>query len=447
MTAVQTDNAIAANRFGLGARPGDLDTIGTKPKEWLLKQIDAPAERYDALDALPHSSVTLQQVQDVRRNRRADYGKTVREHYARQVLARYQLAASTDQPFRERLVHFWSNHFAVSADKQPMPSVATLYEHEAIRPNVTGRFVDLLLAAERHPAMIMYLDNQRSMGANSRTVKRRQARTDQELGLNENLAREILELHTLGVDGGYTQDDVTIFAEAITGWSVGNAGDDAGQYEFRRTLHEPGKKTLLGKTYAQDGEEQGVAILKDLAASPATARFLAHKLARHFVSDKPSPSLVDRLAKAYLDNDGALPAVYSTLIEADESWAEPYAKYKTPHEYVVSSLRAFDHVPNDRRRLLRWLEFLGQIPFRPESPAGWPDTADEWGASDALLKRITWADTVGKISGQGVRAAELGDAVLGAAFTQSESRKAVTRAESASQSMTLLLASPEFQRR
>jgi len=444
---MQTDNAIAANRFGLGAKPGDLESIGDEPKGWLLAQIDAPAEQHDVFNSLPHSSATLREVQELRRDKSEQFGKMVREHYTRQVLARYQLATSTDMPFRERLVHFWSNHFAVSADKQPLPSIAAMYEHEAIRPNVTGRFVDLLLAAERHPAMIMYLDNQRSMGPNSRAVKRRQARTDQELGLNENLAREILELHTLGVDGGYTQNDVTVFAKAITGWSVGNKGGSAGRYEFRRAIHEPGKKKVLGTSYAQDGEAQGVAILEDLAASPVTAKFLANKLARHFVSDQPPAALVDKLAKAYLDNDGALSAVYATLVEADESWADPYAKYKTPHDYVVSTMRAFDYVPNDRRRLFVWLEFLGQIPFRPESPAGWPDTADEWGASDALLKRITWADTVGRFGGRRSRAAELGDAVLGPSFTESESRKAVARAESPAQSMTLLLASPEFQRR
>ncbi len=228
--------AIAANRFGLGARPGDLVQIGTQPREWLLEQLAGPAGTPSALGGLPLSSKVIVDVQDVRRAQRdarnnnedivKKYGRVVREHYIQQSLARYEVAAATDTPFHERLVHFWSNHFAVSADKQPMPAIAGLYENEAIRPNILGNFSDLLIAAEQHPAMILYLDNQRSIGPNSKLGKRaNKRRSDQEFGLNENLAREILELHTLGVDGGYSQADVTSFAKVITGWSIGGMND------------------------------------------------------------------------------------------------------------------------------------------------------------------------------------------------------------------------------
>ena len=282
-------------------------------------------------------------------------------------------------------MHFWSNHFAVSADKPPIPAVAGLYEFEAIRPNILGNFADLLIAAEQHPAMILYLDNQRSIGPGSTLGKRAgRFRRDQAFGLNENLAREILELHTLGVDGGYSQDDVTTFAKVITGWSIGGATDrgrfsdgEPGTFEFREAIHEPGAKTVMGKRYAQDGLDQGIAVLRDLAVHPSTAKFVSTKLARHFIADEPPASAVDRLANVYLESGGDLPSVYSTLISSDESWSQTLSKYKTPHDYVLSSYRAFDRKPEDRRFLIGALDLMGQAPFRPGSPEGWPDTAEQ----------------------------------------------------------------------
>ena len=251
--------AIAANRFGLGARPGELAEIAADPRNWLLEQLYGPAKKLSTLQKLPSSAEVIVAVQDVRRAQRdaknkgedivEKYGRVVRRHFIEQSLARYQVAASTDQPFHERLVHFWSNHFAISADKQPIPAIAGLYENEAIRPNITGNFADLLIAVEQHPAMILYLDNQRSIGPGSSLGKRaNRRRSDQEFGLNENLAREILELHTLGVDGGYTQDDVTTFAHVITGWSIGGMTDSGrfaegvpGAFKFREIMHEIGR--------------------------------------------------------------------------------------------------------------------------------------------------------------------------------------------------------------
>jgi len=309
-----TRNAvIAANRFGLGARPGELGRIAGDPEAWLVNQIQGPSRTPSAIRELPRSHKVLVEVQNVRRERRemrkaddpdADivkaYGKLVRRHYINQTSARYRAAAVSETPFHERLVHFWSNHFAVSAEKQPMPAIAGLFENEAIRPNVNRSFADLLLAAEQHPAMILYLDNQRSVGPNSKLGKRANRRQrKQEIGLNENLAREILELHTLGVDGGYTQDDVVSFAKVITGWSIGGANDkgrfsdgDPGRFEFREAIHEPGHHTVLGRTYRSSGLEQGEGVLRDLAVHPSTARFVATKLARHFVADQPPAALV-----------------------------------------------------------------------------------------------------------------------------------------------------------
>ncbi len=459
---------IAANRFGLGARPGDLERAARNPEAWLLDQLSGPSRLPAEIRALPDSASVLVEVRDVRRNQRQmkkdgddpapdiveKYGRVMRRHYLDQTAARYRTAARSDTPFHERLVHFWSNHFAVSADKQPMPAIAGLYENEAIRPNVSGKFADLLLAVEKHPAMIVYLDNQRSIGPNSTLGKRaNRRRKDQQFGLNENLAREILELHTLGVDGGYTQQDVTTFAQVITGWSIGGANDrgrfadgDPGRFEFRDIIHEPGARTVLGRKYAQSGVGQGEAVLRDLAVHPSTARFLCSKLARHFVSDEPPAILIDTLTESYLRSGGDLAAVYETLLGDDEAWSTTRAKYKTPHDFVISTLRAFDHVPERPQFIVGALDLMGQTPYRPGSPAGWPDTAQQWGGADALYKRIEWSNTVARVVGSRVNPVQLGDAVLGSSFNP-KTRKAVSRAESLTQGITLFLASPDFQRR
>jgi len=455
---------IAASRFGFGAQPGELKTIEQDPQQWLLEQIQGPPRLHSDIQRLPASASVLVEVQDIRRQEREEkrddpdavktYGRLVRRHYTDQTNARYRAAAETETPFHERLVHFWSNHFAISADKQPMPAIAGLYENEAIRPNVTGKFVDLLLAVEKHPAMIVYLDNQRSIGPDSQMGKRANRRQrDREIGLNENLAREILELHTLGVDGGYTQQDVTTFAEVITGWSVGGTNERGqfaegvpGTFEFRDTLHEPGAKKILGQRYSQKGVKQGEAVLRDLAAHPSTARFLSTKLARHFVADDPPDSIVDKLATAYLESGGELTAMYEALIQSEEAWGSVFSKYKTPNDFVISTLRAFKHRPKNRRFISGALDLMGQTPYRPGSPAGWPDTAEHWGGADALYKRIEWANTVSRVVGSRVNPVDLGDAVLGDAFNP-ETRKAISRAETLGQGMTLFLASPDFQRR
>ena len=457
---------IAVNRFGLGAKPGELRAAADDPKHWLKSQIRTSVTGNPPELRTPDVFVEVRALLRARReqarsgkaesgaNAGNSYGRTVRRHYLEQVGRRYRQAASTTAPFRERLVHFWSNHFAVSADKQPIPALAGLYEDEAITPHVGGSFADMLLAAERHPAMILYLDNQRSVGPNSSLGKRANRRGgEQRLGLNENLAREILELHTLGVDGGYTQTDVSRFAEALTGWSIGGASDRGrfaggtpGTFEFRVAIHEPGAKTLLGKRYAEDGLGQGERMLEDLAAHPSTARHLASKLARHFVADEPPAALVDRLAAVYLANDGQLGPVYEALIDADDPWRSLHAKYKTPHDFVVSTFRAFDHVPDNGRTTAATLDLLGQAPWRPGSPAGWPDSVNEWGGADALYKRIEWSNTVARVAANRRDPVALGDSALGSAFSQ-RSRQSVARAESRLQGTTLLLASPDFQRR
>lgn len=457
------NTAIAVNRFGLGARPGELAGVD-EPAGWLLAQLERPARPATDLAALGTTNTVLAEVLALRRERNAmrkngqevgrDYAQLVRRHHAAQVLARYREAALSEQPFRERLVHFFANHFAVSADKQPLPAVAGLFENEAIRPHVTGRFAELLIAVEQHPAMLTYLDNQRSIGPGSRAGRASQRRRPENAaGLNENLAREILELHTLGVDGGYTQADVTALAKIITGWSITAPRDlerdrslTVGEFRFREFAHEPGSQRLLGRSYGDDGLDQGEAALRDLARHPATARHVSFKLARHFVADTPPGELVDAMAATWLDTDGDLAAVMTTLVEHPASWEPAHRKYKSPHDFVISSFRAFDAAPERAPQLFGSLEQLGQPPYRPGSPAGWPDTAEDWGSPDALYKRIEWAGGVGRLIGRRVNPLTLAEDVLGAALTDT-TRRSLRGAESIEQGLTLLLASPDFLRR
>jgi uncharacterized protein (DUF1800 family) len=479
--------AIAANRFGLGARPGDAARIGRDARGWLEAQIDGGTVR---AASLPATARVLAEVRDLRVVRQVaaqaranltrrpeqtpppsapapgideqairEFGSFIRENYLAQTAERHRLAIETEAPFAERLVHFWTNHFAISADKQPLGAIAGLYEQEAIRPHVFGNFYDLLLAAVRHPAMILYLDNQASMGPASQAASFVRRNRGRELGLNENLAREILELHTVGVDGGYTQRDVTELAKVLTGWSIGGAigqggrvlerfgGDPGkpGEFHFRALMHEPGAKTILATQYRERGVAEGEEVLRALALHPKTAQHLTTKLARHFVADDPPAALVERLAKVYLREDGELGPVYRALIDADESWREPFAKFKTPHDFVISAYRLLDRAPEDLLPVTAFLTQAGQRPYTPGSPAGWPDTAPSWNSGDALLKRVEFAAAAGRVVGDRIDPLARAGEVLGA--LGEHTTLAVRGAESGAQAFALLLSAPEFQRR
>jgi uncharacterized protein (DUF1800 family) len=455
-----TDGPIAANRFGFGARPGDLQRFGTQARDVLSRQLRAPAPLID--EPLPASHELLAKViaqREAVREAKATDGvlraaKAVREiyqpAYVAEVGARTRAAIVRENDFLERLVHFWSNHFAVSVDKAVVLGLAGALEREAIRPHVLGNFADMLLAVEQHPAMLLYLDNQQSIGPNSQAA-RLADRRGRELGLNENLGREILELHTLGVDGQYAQADVQALAAMITGWSIGGdagrlRGGEPGKFFFREAFHEPGARVLLGKRYAEDGIAQGEAALRDLAVNPHTARHLALKLSRHFVADEPPPALVDRLAHAYLEARGDLPATYRALLDSPEAWRTPLTKFKTPTDYVLSTYRALSLPFGTSGADLRVFELLGQRSFQPASPAGWPDRSADWDGSAALLKRLEWAQELGQRWGSSRNAQQLADALLGATLSGA-TREAIARAQDGAQGLALLLASPEFMRR
>jgi uncharacterized protein (DUF1800 family) len=465
---------IAVLRFGLGARPGDLTAAGGDPRSWLRAQTQGAVELAGMTPLAPSDQIfaevlaAREERRDMERKAAAQpdadpkaAGNVLRDaylpHYRAQVLARAQSAALTKRPFAERLVHFWANHFAISADKGAIFGLAGTLENEAVRPHVNGRFVDLLTAVEQHPSMLAFLDNQYSVGADSAAAQRAGQRIalgnapKREFGINENLAREILELHTLGVDGGYTQQDVTSFAQIITGWSIGGgkgrlAGGQPGRFFFRDNLHEPGAKTFLGKRYADEGRAQGEAVLQDLARHPSTARFVATKLVRHFVADEPPPAAVARVARAFVKSDGNLPHVYSALIDAPEAWDMTPRKFKTPEDFVFSTWRAFDTPPTKPEEVIRSFELLGQRQYTPGSPAGWPDIAKAWDGSDALMHRVLWASRVAERFEQGVDPLDIAASSLGS-YVRPDTLTALRRAASGTQALALLLMSPEFQRR
>ncbi|HSY07236.1 MAG TPA: DUF1800 domain-containing protein [Steroidobacteraceae bacterium] len=467
MVAPALDAAIAANRFGLGARPGELARIGGDARGWLAAQLAGGAPRLQGGE-LKGSADILSQAVQLRRERHdaratgaaqnADVAAVMkiaqlyRPIYVNETNARIGEALTTERPLLERLTYFWSNHFAVSVDKVAVSGLAGSFEREAIRPHVLGNFTDLLLASTRHPAMLLYLDNQISAGPNSQLAQRaaRHA-SERRFGINENLAREILELHTLGVAGGYTQADVTSFAKVISGWSIGAnrgalAGGSPGQFVFRPEMHEPGAQIVLAKRYAEGGMEQGLAVLRDLAQRPATAQFIATKLTRHFIADEPPPQAVERLARAFHDSNGDLPTVYRALLGLRECWTQALAKFKTPCEYIISSLRGLQIAENFADQARASFALLGQRIYAPGSPAGWPDRSADWDGSSAVMKRIEWADALGQKMGAHRDAAQLAPEWLGAGMSAA-THTSIARAASGSQALTLLLSAPEFMRR
>jgi uncharacterized protein (DUF1800 family) len=484
-------SALARSRFGLGARRDEARAAGSDAVDLLRQEIRAGAEPLPGSLGLLPSDEILRQFYAFREERKAERESTPRQDksdaaapdmqsrdvggmdmanggnsgtgadrrrrdstdasgpplprriFLAEVEARltqsYRVASLG---FAERMVLFWSNHFAVSAAKGPTVRViAGAFEREAIRPHVFGRFSDLLLAVETHPAMLLFLDNQRSVGAGSR------AGNGGKRGLNENLAREILELHTLGVGSGYTQGDVTALAEIITGWTlVGQQGrlGTPGEFVFNPRAHEPGPRTLLGVRYPAGGMEQGKAALLALARHPATARHLALKLARHFVADDPPPALVEALAAAFVKSDGDLAAVSETLVTHELAWDPKQAKMRSPLEFSIALLRATDVSPKPPR-FAGALASMGQPLWAPPGPNGYSDLAPAWTSAEGISARMDVASLIAGQAGKDDPRA-LADTLFGPLLS-AQTREAVARAETRQQGLALLFLSPEFQRR
>jgi uncharacterized protein (DUF1800 family) len=475
---------IALCRFGLGAKPGDLAAAAADPRGFLLEELRRPnAGRLENASLAP-SNVALQALFADQQEKRMERERAMATEATRvsmagpgaamaapgpaappqgadgkpkpqeppveqklfraEAMARFEKQASAQAGFVERLVAFWSNHFAVSVAKGQILRVAAgPFEREAIRPYALGRFADLLAAVESHPAMLYYLDNQRSIGPGSAAGRFAGK------GLNENLAREILELHTLGVGGGYSQADVTALARIITGWSFAEAESEIGEpggFVFKANWHEPGAPALLGKDYPQTGREQGAAALADIARHPATATHIATKLARHFIADAPPKPIVETLAKTFRETEGDLSAVAEALIASDLAWSEPLAKIRTPDEYLMAVARATGVLPNDPGQYLNMLNAMGMPLWQPPGPNGYPDSLDAWASPEAMKLRLDVAWQMAQ------RLKDIGhplsvlDTAAGLAASR-ETREAASRAESRPQALAILFMSPEFQRR
>lgn len=467
-TVVQpmTPTAIALNRFGLGARPDE--PLPASPADWLrqqteLRPVDAlPTAWADQPATVDLASRMIDRQQALRDASDADR-PTVRKTYNREMQQVYRQAAdarlvgalNAPAPFIERLVYFWANHFAVSIEKQPVALFAGSFEAEAIRPHVLGHFNDMLRAVEQHPAMQFFLDQTRSIGPDSLAAERVEAQhPERKLGLNENLARETMELHTLGARSGYDQRDVTEFARALTGWSIAGNRDIAngrndvlpGAFVFRSKQHEPGPRTIMGRTYAASGVQQGLDALHDFSTSSATAHHVADKLARHFVSDTPPPALVARLADAFTNSEGHLPTVYRVLIDSSEAWQPVNAKFKTPWDWAVSSMRGLGWRDLGKFQAVALLNQLGQPIWRPGSPAGYDDIAASWAAPDALVRRVEIAQRFAAHVGDKTDARTLAPQLLPGALSAATATE-VAHAESAPVALALLLVSPDFLRR
>lgn len=487
--------SIALNRFGYGLARGQRPP--RDPKAWLLRQLDrfepAPAAIAARAATRGKTGEMLETLRTLRREMRemadpamaatggeaAMMAETAGDNPRAAALAglppeyrakfiearriaiddlatRVNVAVASDTPFVERLVHFWSNHFSVSLGKPGTQFEVGPHEFAAIRPHVLGKFGDLLKAAVLHPGMLLYLDQFQSIGPNAPFQQRRAARANLDpqapRGLNENLAREILELHTLGVDGGYSQADVTEFARALTGWTVPGIGrvgrfakDQPSGAAFVALAHEPGARTILGKRYAAGGPEQAIAVLDDLAAHPSTARFIATKFARHFAGDTPPDSLVARLEADFRKTGGDLDSLTRTLIGSPEVWAQGPVKFRTPFEWFIAAMRLTGLEGMGPQRIASALNELGQAPWRAPSPAGYDDLAASWAAPDVVFRRVELAERMA----QGAPAEDVlarAEAAFPDALSE-QTRTWLTRAESGRQALALLLVAPEMMRR
>jgi uncharacterized protein (DUF1800 family) len=466
--------ALALHRFGMG--PGSIAAIAGDPRGALLAELERPGAGLIANAGLMTSGAANRAAFEFNAERNAKQRlEARRKEAAKQVAAatgmentgmekqmeapppaatppetpmqqiffseakaHFDAAIHAEIGFVERLVWFWSNHFCVNADATVM---AGAYEREAIRPHVLGRFVDMLLAAESHPAMLLYLDNWQSIGPDSI------AGINRNRGLNENLAREILELHTLGVRTVYTQEDVTNFAKVMTGWTIlptDTNPDHGGEFLFHRRMHEPGSQTVLGKPYRDTGVEQGRAVLTDLARHPATAKHIANKLARHFIADDPPPLLVERLTQRFTETEGDLWEIAKALVNAPEAWVPEQAKIKRPGEWNIARLRAAGLNGGDGRILVQAGTRLGEPLWRPPAPRGFPDDNAAW--LDGLAHRLDTANAFSERVADRLDPQAMVDTALGP-LASAETRRLVAGAETKAQALTFLIMAPEFQRR
>lgn len=454
----------ALRRFGLGAKMGELALARSDPKGFVQSQLAGNSDAEIADDFLQSSAENLKALERGKlaqrlTSRLRDFGvasnspndragvfragKHASKFYAGEQSARFGHGITTQNPLLERLVQFWSNHFAVSARKVSVRAVAGSYEREVIRPNILGSFGQMLANAVSHPAMLLYLDGINSVGPNSPFGQRRGR------GLNENLAREVLELHTVGARANYTQQDVTNFARILTGWNVGKItrdGPNAGSFVFLSRWHEPGLWQVMGKTYTGEGKTGGFEVLSDLGRNSATADHIASKLARHFVGDAASQRLVRRLSAVFQESGGNLRNVAETLIDDDEAWQLKPTKVIPPYDLIIS-LRRIVGGDYSANKLANQVRSLGQLTWSPDSPEGWPDGDQAWVSPLNVRGRFVIASEFAtQMQERGLDPRQVASDLFGSSLS-GHTASAIARAESIPQGFELLFMSPEFQRR
>jgi uncharacterized protein (DUF1800 family) len=487
----------ALNRLAFGPRPGDVDRVMKDGVDlWIDQQLHPETIPDRAMEARLQQYPTLQManaqimqkfyapILEMRKQAKnaggdaAQLRQEMRENIPPDqrpqrlmeelVAQRIFRAAESDRQLNEVMVDFWLNHFNVFAGKGIDRFLLTGYERDTIRPRIWGRFEDLLMATAKSPAMLFYLDNARSVAAPKnrprdvepplRRLGRLRAGPTFRGGLNENYAREIMELHTLGVDGGYTQKDVTELARVLTGWTI---DPRTGAFLFRPRLHDAGSKTVLGVRFAAGGGMvEGERMIHILAHQPATAHHIAYKLSQRLVSDDPPPALVDRVAKMFLDTDGDLRQTVKAVIGSPEFWDPKFyrAKVKAPFEYVISAVRAVNGTIDNPMPVARALQQIGEPLYGAQPPTGYSSKAEAWVNTGALLNRLNFAlalaanrlpglhsDVVSLVPSGSVDA--LAVALTGGNLTD-ETRNTIKERNSTEMPMVagLILGSPEFQR-
>jgi uncharacterized protein (DUF1800 family) len=448
------EGAIAVHRFGLGARPGEIEAASRDPKAWLMAQVGTAAEQPLLPDggAYPDSGTLVRQEQDMiaaRRAFKAGDTEALKKQaggrlkiFTDEMVGRFQLGFTTARPFAEHLVWFWTNHFTVSTTAGRTLNFAGAFEREAIRPYIADKFENMLLAVASHPAMLVYLNNVASIGPDSLAGQRSGK------GRNENLGRELMELYSLGVDGGYTQADVIALANILTGWGLDpNAPSGFGFFPNR---HEPGSQALRGRNYGSD-LKAGVQAVRDLAHDPHTAHHIATKFATYFIADQPSPQSVARLEAVFNKSGGDLKVLAMAVVEDPTAWGPAPAKMRSPVEYVTAGYRMLglpqgDNAQQQIRAAMGSARAMGEFPMTASSPNGWPLVSDAWTGPDAVLNRIEWAKQVGGRMPANFNAASVADAAMGPLLSAA-TRTAMARAETQGDALALLISSPEFQRR
>jgi uncharacterized protein (DUF1800 family) len=449
MTASAPQPAMVAfQRFGLGMKPGGLTSIGASPRAALHAEVNrlgvACIKNTNLLSYAKACAASQAPFDEVEPIRQAEMN------------ARVDKQMSVEIGFVERLVIFWSNHFSMSVNKnETVHGTLGQWERDVVRRHVLGRFVDMLRCTTRHPAMIAYLDNDSSIGPNSPIGQ------SWGVGLNENLAREILELHTVGSGSGYTETDVNTFAKMLTGWSYvrgweadngWNGGSQAnrGQFIYRDDWHEPGAFTLMGTNYGPAGRTQVESALARLAVHPATAEHIAFKLVRHFITDCPTTAMVEPLKQKFLQTGGDLKAVAHALIDLPEAWSAPLCKLRTPYEYTIAQYRALGKRYPNSEPWMMWepLRALGQMPWECHSPEGYSDETPTWLNPDAMRVRLNIGQWWGWafVPYYKKKVVKLADSLFGSALSP-DTRSRIASAGSQNDALTILFASPEFQRR